>query len=89
MANLGKPQKAKTGKKGLPPTLDEGVTRNLDKRASNETAQLKFGVSPEFQKEYKRFALDNDFQSMKEVLEKSFELIKDKYQSLKGSNPNP
>jgi hypothetical protein len=70
MAIINKPNK-----KGTPPLPTEVKVQNLEKIASNEKAQLKFDVSPEFKKEFKTYALDHDI-SMLELLQKSFEYYK-------------
>ncbi len=74
MATIKPPKKAKG--KGTPPQLEE-TKNNLAKVAANDYVGLRFSVSPEFRKEYKTFALDNDM-TMVEVLQKSFELLKEK-----------
>ncbi|MGL1888697.1 MAG: hypothetical protein OCD76_19445 [Reichenbachiella sp.] len=68
---------AKPNRKGTPPPAAEEKTHNLKKAASSEKVQLKFDVSPEFRKEFKTFALDNDM-SMVELLMQGFELSKSK-----------
>jgi len=68
---------AKPNRKGTPPQAEENKSNNLKKAASGEKVQLKFDVSPEFRKEFKTFALDNDM-SMVELLMEGFELSKPK-----------
>jgi hypothetical protein len=66
----------KPNKKGTPPLSTETKVQNLKKIASNEKVQLKFDISPEFKKEFKTYALDNDMH-MVELLQKSFEYYKE------------
>ena len=74
MATIKPPKKAKG--KGTPPQIEE-TKNNLSKASANDYVGMKFSVSPELRKEYKTFALDNDM-TMVEVLQRSFEMIKEK-----------
>ncbi len=71
---MAKIQPPKKSKKGTPPPLED-TKNNLEKPASTDYVGMRFSTTPEFRKEYKTFALDNDM-TMIEVLQKSFELLK-------------
>ncbi|MBA7495582.1 hypothetical protein ES702_06169 [subsurface metagenome] len=73
MAKIQKPPKK--NRKGVPPVATEEKARNLAKPSVSERVQLKFGVTPEFRKEFKTYAVDQDM-SMVELLMKCFELYK-------------
>jgi len=70
MAKIQKPERK--SRKGTPPAAPSA---NLDKPTADEKVQMKFEVSPEFRKEYKAYALDNDI-TMQTLLMKSFDLYK-------------
>ncbi|MBA7495581.1 hypothetical protein ES702_06168 [subsurface metagenome] len=73
MAKISRPPKK--NRKGAPPAAIEEKTNNLVKSSTSEKVQLKFDVSPEFRKEFKTYAVDQDM-SMVELLMKSFEQYK-------------
>lgn len=76
MAKINKlPQK---NKKGLPPT-ETNQSSNLSKPSSTALKDLNFKVSPEFKKEFKRYALEHDFPSMVELLKTCFQEYKDNH----------
>lgn len=74
MAKIGKP--SKPNRKGTPPAITEEKVRNLEKPSSSERVQMKFDVSPEFRKEFKTYALDQNLH-MVDLLMKSYEFYKE------------
>jgi hypothetical protein len=68
MAEIGKPKNK--GTKGAPDT--KKTTNNLTKR---DTAAMNFVVDPDFRREYRTFASENDM-SMVDILKESFRMYK-------------
>lgn len=75
MANPGAPKRKKkiTGKEE-PPALDK-PSNNLDKPSNNSYQDLNFKVEPEFKKEFKGYAVDNDM-TMVNLLKECFDFYR-------------
>lgn len=67
------PKKNNSKTKGKPPELNQTID-NLQKPELGKLKPMNFKMSPEFHKEFKSFAVENDM-SMHQVLEESFELF--------------
>ena len=77
MAAPSKPPKKNS--KGVPPSIEQPqVFDPTETTTKSGGAQMAFNVDPEFKREYKTFASSMDM-SLKEVLTKSFELLKAQY----------
>ena len=79
MAAPSKPPKKNS--KGVPPSIEQPQVfdpTETPTRTKSGEAQMGFNVDPEFKREYKTFASSMDM-SLKEVLIKSFELLKAQY----------
>lgn len=76
---MAAPKNKPAKSKGLAPTLEQtsqGIETTSKKgRESSGGKQLLFNVDPEFHREFKAFATDNDLK-MKDLLEKCFHFYK-------------
>jgi hypothetical protein len=74
MATIKKPQK---NRKGIPPKVEDASNNltNLPPKKIGFKKDLNFKVDPDFKKEFKNFATDNDL-SMHDLLLKVFDFYK-------------